>query len=260
MSLKAPTANARTKAETRYSAPVAQSKKSTPKHVEVREKLRARFQRMSPNSMIPTAKDLAKTYNVSAMTVRQALVALQQEGLIYSVPGLGTYISDHLIAKRMVFTSFSQEVSERGMKPSSKIISATKSVVKDKKVAEDLQLEVGDPVYRIERVRFADNIPMAIEETLVSADFMPGLLDQDLKQSLYDIFRNAYEKPVVRAECVVTPITLNKQQSELLQCEVKSPALQFLVIAYDARNRVVERCISIKRGDRYDFRYSISAE
>lgn len=239
---------------------VSKGKRGTPKHVEVREKLRTKFQRMSPNAIIPTAKELAKTYNVSAMTVRQALVALQQEGLIYSVPGLGTYISDHLIAKRMVFTSFSQEVIERGMKPSSQIISSTKTTISDQKVADDLQLAVGDPVYRIERVRYADKIPMAIEETLISAELMPGLLDQDLKQSLYDIFKNVYEKPVMRAECVVTPITVNKHQAELLSCEVKSPALQFLVIAYDARNRVVERCISIKRGDRYDFRYSISAD
>lgn len=260
MSAKAPLPKKRTPNPSGYSSPVTTQKKATPKHVEVREKLRARFQRMSPNAMIPTAKEIAKTYNVSAMTVRQALVALQQEGLIYSVPGLGTYISDHLIAKRMVFTSFSQEVAERGMKPSSKIISAIKSEVSDQKIADDLQIKVGDPVYIINRVRYADKIPMAIEETVISAELMPGLLDQDLKQSLYDIFRNTYEKPVVRAECVVTPINVDKEQAAQLQCDVKSPALQFVVIAYDARNRVIERCVSIKRGDRYDFRYSISAE
>jgi DNA-binding GntR family transcriptional regulator len=56
---------------------MAAPKKLVPKHVELREKLRSRFQRMSPNALIPSARDLAKTYKVSAMTVRQALVALQ---------------------------------------------------------------------------------------------------------------------------------------------------------------------------------------
>ena len=74
---------------------MATSKKVVPKHVELREKLRSRFQRMSANALIPSARELAKTYKVSAMTVRQALVALQQEGMIHSVPGLGTYVSDH---------------------------------------------------------------------------------------------------------------------------------------------------------------------
>jgi GntR family transcriptional regulator len=239
---------------------MAASKKAVPKHVELREKLRSRFQRMSPNALIPSARDLAKTYKVSAMTVRQALVALQQEGVIHSVPGLGTYISDHKMSKRLTFVSFSQEVSERGMKPSAKIVSATKTKVSDEELAEQLQLKVGDPVYKIERLRFADKIPMALEESYISAELMPGLLDQDLTSSLYEIFRDTYEKPVVKAECVVSPINLNKRQADLLDTEVKSAALNFIVVAYDSRGRTIERCSSIKRGDRYDFKYSIQAE
>jgi GntR family transcriptional regulator len=239
---------------------MAATKKVVPKHVELREKLRSRFQRMSPNSLIPSARDLAKTYKVSAMTVRQALVALQQEGLIHSVPGLGTYISDHKMSKRLTFVSFSQEVTDRGMKPSSKVIMAIKTKVSDEELAEQLQLKIGDPVYKIERVRFADKIPMALEENYISAELMPGLLDQDLNASLYEIFKNTFEKAVVKAECVVSPVNLNKRQADLLDTEVKSAALNFVVVAYDSRGRALERCSSIKRGDRYDFKYSIQAE
>jgi GntR family transcriptional regulator len=240
--------------------PMATAKKAVPKHVELREKLRGRFQRMSPNAMIPSARDLAKSYKVSAMTVRQALVALQQEGMIHSVPGLGTFISDHKMSKRLTFVSFSQEVIERGMKPSAKIVSAIKTKISDETLAEQLQLKVGDPIYKIERVRFADKIPMALEQSCISAELMPGLLDQDLNTSLYEIFKNTYEKPVTRAECVVSPVNLNKRQADLLETEFKSAALNFVVIAYDARGRALERCSSIKHGDRYDFKYSIQAE
>lgn len=239
---------------------MAAPKKSIPKHVELREKLRSRFQRMAPNSLIPSARELAKTYKVSAMTVRQALVALQQEGMIHSVPGLGTYVSDHRMSKRLTFVSFSQEVIERGMKPSSKIVSAIKTTVKDQAVAESLNISLGDPVYKVERVRFADKIPMALEESYISAALIPGLLDQNLSESLYDILKNTYEKPVTRAECVVSPINLSKRQADLLDTDVRSAALSFVVVAYDARGRVLERCHSVKRGDRYDFKYSIQAE
>ena len=235
-------------------------KKTTPKHVELREKLRIKFQRMSPNSVVPSARDLAKTHKVSAMTVRQALVALQQEGLIHSVPGLGTFISDHKMSKKLVFVSFSQEVLERGMVPTSKIVSAIRTTVKDEAVASQLELKIGDPIYKIERVRFADKIPMALEESIISADLLPGLLEQNLEQSLYEIFKNTYEKPVIRAECVVSPINLSKRQAELLGTTVLSAALNFTLTAYDIRGRAIERCSSIKRGDRYDFRYSIQSE
>lgn len=239
---------------------MAVQKKAVPKHVELREKLRSRFQRMAPNSMIPSARELAKTYKVSAMTVRQALVALQQEGMIHSVPGVGTFVSDHRMSKRLTFVSFSQEVIERGMKPSSEIVSAIKTTVKDPMIAQSLNIAVGDPIYKVERVRFADKIPMALEESLISAELMPGLLDENLSDSLYEIFRNTYEKPVTRAECVVSPINLTKRQADLLDTDVRSAALSFVVIAFDARGRVLERCNSIKRGDRYDFKYSIQAE
>jgi GntR family transcriptional regulator len=239
---------------------MAAPKKPVLKHIELREKLRSRFQRMSANSLIPSARELSKTYKVSAMTVRQALVALQQEGMIHSVPGLGTYVSDHKMSKRLTFVSFSQEVMEKGMVPSSKIVSATRTKISDESLAEQLQLNIGDYVYKIVRVRFADKIPMALEESVISADLMPGLLDQDLSQSIYDIFKNIYEKPVVRAECVVSPVNLNKKQADLLDAEFKSPALHFVVVAYDSRGRTIERCSSIKRGDRFDFKYSIQAE
>ena len=215
---------------------------------------------MAANSVIPSARELAKTYKVSAMTVRQALVALQQEGMIHSVPGLGTFVSDHRMSKKLTFVSFSQEVMERGMKPSSAIVSAVKTTVKELDIAESLGISVGDPVYKLERVRFADKIPMALEESYISTALIPGLLDQNLSDSLYDIFRNSYEKPVVRAECVVSPINLTKRQADLLDTEPKSAALSFVVIAYDARGRALERCNSVKRGDRYDFKYSIQAE
>lgn len=244
----------------KYSLRMATPKKSVPKHVELREKLRSRFQRMAPNSLIPSARDLSKTYKVSAMTVRQALVALQQEGMIHSVPGLGTYVSDHRMSKRLTFVSFSQEVLERGMTPSSKIVSAIKTTVKDQVIAESLNISLGDPVYKIERVRFADKIPMALEESYVSANLIPGLLDQNLSESLYEILKNTYEKPVMRAECVVSPINLTKRQADLLDTDAKSAALSFVVVAFDARGRALERCHSIKHGDRYDFKYSIQAE
>ena len=231
-----------------------------PKHVELREKLRSRFQRMNPNSLIPSARELSKTYKVSAMTVRQALVALQQEGMIHSVPGLGTFVSDHRMSKKLTFVSFSQEVLERGMTPTSKIVSAIKTGVKDQAVAESLGISIGDEVYKIERVRFADKIPMALEESFVSAALIPGLLDQDLSKSLYEIFKNTYEKPVTKAECVVSPMNLSKRQADLLDTDVRSAALNFIVVAYDSRGRALERCNSIKRGDRYDFRYSIQAD
>jgi len=230
-----------------------------PKHVELSEKLTNRFAKLKPHSQIPSARQLSSTYGVSTMTIRQALSSLQSDGLIYTIPGSGTYVSGEKLSKRLVFVSFSEEIREKGMKPSSKILKAERVEVTNKKLADILQIPVGDAAYRIMRVRLADGLPLAIEDTFVPCDNAPGLLDQDLKTSLYEIFKNVYEKPVVRADSAVSPILLDKQQAGILKAPVNTPSLMFTLTAFDMRGRTMEHCVSIKRGDKYDFKFSIQA-
>lgn len=230
-----------------------------PKHVELSEKLSNRFAKLKPHSQIPSARQLSTTYGVSTMTIRQALSSLQSDGLLYTIPGSGTYVSGEKLAKRLVFVSFSEEIREKGMKPTSKILKAEKVIVTNKKLVETLQIALGESAYRIKRVRLADGVPLAIEDTHIPADNAPGLLEQDLKTSLYEIFKNVYEKPVVRADSAVSPILLDKEQAAILKAPVNTPSLMFTLTAFDMRGRIMEHCISVKRGDKYDFRFSIQA-
>jgi len=229
------------------------------KHVELREKLQTKFSKLQPHSQIPSARQLATKYGVSTMTVRQALASLQTDGLIYTIPGSGTYVSGEKLSKRLVFVSFSEEVREKGMTPASKILKAEKVVVTNKQLAEVLQIPVGDSAYRIKRVRLADGVPLAIEDTHVPCENAPGLLDQDLKNSLYAIFKDVYERPVVRADSAVSPMLLDKEQAAIMKAPLNTPSLMFTLTAFDMRGRTMEHCSSIKRGDKYDFKFSIQA-
>ena len=229
------------------------------KHVEIREKLQKKFARLKPHSQIPSARQLATLYGVSTMTVRQALAALQSDGLIYTIPGSGTYVSGEKLSKKLVFVSFSEEILEKGMKPSSDILKAEKVIVTNKNLAEILQIAVGEPAYRILRVRLADGVPLAIEDSYIPVENAPGLLDQDLKGSLYEIFKEVYERPVVRADSGVSPMLLDKDQAKTLKAPAHTPSLSFSLTAYDGRGRTMEHCVSIRRGDKYEFRFSVQA-
>ena len=229
------------------------------KHVELRERLQKRFSKLKPHSQIPSARQLATTYGVSTMTIRQALAALQADGLIYTIPGSGTYVAGEKLSKKLVFVSFSEEIKEKGMKPSSRILKAERVSVNNKKLAEILQIPLGEFAYRIMRVRIADSTPMAIEDTHIPCENAPGLLDQDLKGSLYEIFKEVYERPVVRADSIVSPMLLDKEQAAILKAPVNTPSLSFNLTAFDMRGRTMEHCVSVKRGDKYDFKFSIEA-
>lgn len=234
---------------------------ATKKHkwVVLQGKLQTKFQKLTPHSQIPSVRQLATQYDVSSMTVRQALSKLQELGLIYTIPGSGTYVAGQKLSKKLVFISFSEEIREKGMEPSSEILKAEKVVVKDAQLAAVLQIEVGASAYRIKRVRLADGIALAIEDTYVPCENAPGLLDQDLGNSLYDIFKNVFERSVVRADSSVSPVLLDKEQSEILNAPIKTPSLLFTLTGFDSRGKTMEHCVSVKRGDLYDFKFSIQA-
>jgi GntR family transcriptional regulator len=229
------------------------------KHVVLREKLQAKFAKLKPHSQIPSARELAVTYDVSIMTIRQSLAALQTDGLIYTIPGSGTYVAGEKLSKKFIFVSFTEEIAEKGMVPSSQILNAEKIQINDKKFAEILQIPVGEYAYRVKRVRLADGIPLSIEDSYIPKENAPGLLEQNLKGSLYEIFNEIYERPVIKADSTVSPILLDKDQAAALKAPVNTPSLLFTNTAFDMRGRTMEYCISIKRGDKYEFKFSIEA-
>lgn len=229
------------------------------KHVVLREKLQNKFSKLKPHSQIPSARELAATYDVSVMTVRQSLSALQADGMIYTIPGSGTYVAGEKLSKKLVFISFSEEIREKGMKPTSVLLKAEKVQVNDKKLAEVLQITQGEYAYRIKRVRLADGMPLAVEDTHVPCDNAPGLLDHNLKDSLYEVFKEAYERPVIRADSTISPILLDKELSASLKAPLNTPSLMFTMTAFDKSGRTMEHCVSVKRGDKYEFRFSIEA-
>ena len=229
------------------------------KYVVLQEKLHSKFLKLKPHSQIPSVRQLATQYDVSSMTVRQALSELQNAGLIYTIPGSGTYVAGEKLSKKLVFISFTEEIKQKGMKPSSIILKAEKTKVSSKKLADILQIAVGDYAYRIKRVRLADKVALSIEDSYVPCENAPGLLDHDLKSSLYQIFTDIYEKPVVKADSTVSPMLLDKEQAELLNAPVNTPSLIFNLTGFDARGKTMEHCVSVKRGDLYDFKFSIEA-
>ena len=229
------------------------------KYVVLQEKLHNKFSKLHPHSQIPSVRQLSSQYKVSSMTVRQALSELQNAGLIYTVPGSGTYVAGEKLTKKFVFISFSEEIKQKGMIPSSTIIKAEKTKINNTKLADALQIETGGFAYRVKRVRMADGIALSIEDSYIPCENAPGLLEQDLTASLYEIFTSVYERPVIKAESTVSPILLDKEQANLLNAPVKTPSLMFTLTGFNSRGKTMEHCVSIKRGDLYDFKFSIQA-
>ncbi len=208
----------------------------------------------APHQRLPSERELSIRYNVSRMTVRQALLELARDGIIYTRTGKGTFVAEPKIDQRLrTLSGFTQDVNARGGRPSSrvlefKVISATPDI------AAAIGLTPGTEVYMLSRLRLADGVPLALETAYLPFRMFPGLLKHDFTvESLYSVLENEYNCPLTQAEQTIESALAVKREADLL--EVATPAAVFRMQRLSMTNDglPVEYVVSVYRGDRYKF-------
>lgn len=226
----------------------------------IRGALEEQIRASAPGVMIPSERALAQQFSVARMTVRAAIDSLQAAGLIRRVPGRGAFVQHPMLAQPEVLRSFTQDMVLRGMVPGSREFHAAVEPA-SAYVAEKLGLSEGDEVYTIERVRTADDEPMAVERTNLSAERFPGLLDHmRASDSLYELLGAQYGVQVDSAEQAFTIAALDVDDARRLQTTVRTPAFALTQTSRDIAGRVVEFGRSLYRGDRYVVRMQVSKD
>jgi len=186
------------------------------------------------------------------MTVRQAVGALCELGVIYSRQGKGTFISGIKLERdfRQVL-SFSEETQARGATPSSKVLSF-RIQAPIQEVKEALGLNDGERVFNLHRVRCGDSIPMGIESSCLPVQLCPGLMETfDATTSLYDELAHQYGIQLMVTDEVVEVGKASAEDARLLQIAPQSPIFLFTRVSYLENGTPVEHVKSVYRGDKY---------
>jgi GntR family transcriptional regulator, phosphonate transport system regulatory protein len=130
-----------------------------------------------PGSKLPSEIDIAERFDVNRHTVRRAIAALAERGLVRAERGSGTYVE----AQRLAYpirarTRFSEIVGATGRTVGGRLIaSATESATPD--VANRLKVKPGTPVIRIELLRHADRVPICAATSWLPARRFVGAPD-----------------------------------------------------------------------------------
>ena len=201
---------------------------------------------------LPSERDYAEKLKVSRMTVRAAINELVQEGLLIRQPGRATVVANGKINKNAVgFMSFSEDMKSRGMSASSRLLNCREETA-DAAVAAQLGLSAGARVILIERVRFANSEPMAIESAYLPHQRFAGLMKYDLTQhSLYDLMEQHFGARPKLADETIEAVQLTTAEAKLLAVRPASPALLARRVTRDTEGKVIEVAKAIYRGDRY---------
>lgn len=211
---------------------------------------------LAPHAKLPTERELADQLNVSRVTVRRVLGSLAGENVIYRIQGSGTFVRPHRITKAMELTSFSEDMRARGLVPGSLGVEISDRAA-DAELAALLELTPGTPVTSVHRVRTADGERMCLERSDIPARLVPGLTADDLKMSLYDVLRERYGITIDRAETSVSATVANPDDAAQLGIPPYSAVFRVSRIAVDDRGRPVEHAVSLYRGDRYSYAFTI---
>jgi GntR family transcriptional regulator len=200
---------------------------------------------------IPTEQELTRLFGASRITIRQALRNLEQEGLVSREPGRGSFVRDATItAGPRRLTSFTQEMRARGQAPSSRVLSLAE-VPADELVAAQLGLEAGDPVVRLDRLRFGAGEAVGIQTAHLPSARFPGLTEVDFSQaSLYEQLQQRYGTTIDEAEETYIVARIEGEAAERLEVPSGTPGLVVERVSWSGRH-AIEFTRSVMRGDRY---------
>lgn len=228
-----------------------------PKHQQLRAILLTHLHTsLEPGEAIASERVLSTQYGVSRATVREALGALVREGHLVRVPGRGTFVADGPIESRLALASFTEAMHRRGLTPSSRLL-AVRERPADLPLADALDLAAGDPVIELDRLRLADDRPMALERACYPAARLPGLTQHDLSGSVYALLREHYDLEPLEAEQVVGSESADAATAARLEVEPGAPLLVFRRVSTARDRRPIEHAVSRFRGDRHRIRMSL---
>jgi GntR family transcriptional regulator len=203
---------------------------------------------------LDSEREICKKYAVSRTTVREALDELEKNNYIYKVQGKGNFISPRVVEQDLIkVSSFTEEMKKRGKNPTSKLLNF-EIMEANSKVSKKLNIEKNELVYKISRIRIADNIPMIYEMTYLPYERFKQLTRNMIEENpLYEILKNTFNINITSAEEVIESVLINKLESVYLEIPQGQAGLKFERIAYE-QNEIVEYTITIARGDKYRYR------
>ncbi|MCP3027842.1 GntR family transcriptional regulator [Halobacillus sp. A5] len=230
-------------------------KSPLPMYYQIEEDLKQRIanQEYKTSDMIPSERELSEAFKVSRMTVRQAITNLVNEGVLYREKGRGTFVAEEKIEQPLQgLTSFTEDMKARGMEASSRLL--TFEVMR---APSDIsrKLEIGEEaaVYKIQRIRYADQKPMAVETNFLSVDMFPDLSEETVLGSLYSYVEKMKKQTIGKAHQMIEATTADQSLADLLDIPVDSAILSIERHSSLSDGTPFEVVKSSYRADRYKF-------
>ncbi|MBE3571774.1 MAG: GntR family transcriptional regulator [Moorella humiferrea] len=237
--------------------------KPIPLHYQITSDLRRAIKEgeYRVGDLFPTDKQLMEKYGVSSITVRRAVAALVDEGLLERSPGKGTFVKRETVEETLgKLTGFFEEMKARGYEPSSRIIfiGPVTDIAKERQRVPAVEVFGDAPLYLIEKVQQMNGQPITYLRSYWPHEYGSRLAEEDLEhRGLYELAEEKLGLVLERAEQTISAGRAGKREAAYLQVKAGTPLLIMERVAYDDKGRPVELSINAYRPDRYKYRVEL---
>ena len=204
-----------------------------------------------PGYMIPSENELSREFGISRMTVRSVITKLVQEGLLFRIPGKGTYVSEQkIVAKSLSYAGIREQLEQMGYEVSTQLLDTTRELGSEK-LCNIFGLPQGTYFLKILRLRFLKGEPLSIHTSYIPADLCPGLEHQDLiNDQLCHLMSSKFGLVRKHTQETLESVASNAEEAQLLHIHEGHPLLLLEDTIFGENNKPFEYAKVIFRGDR----------
>ncbi len=201
---------------------------------------------------LPPERALADEFSITRVTVRQALIRMEAEGLIFREDRRGWFVSPPRVRyDPTANTSFTESITEQGREAGTTVLSK-QQVAASQWESSHLGCALGEPLFVISRLRTVDERPVLVEQICVKAERCPGLLDHPLDQSMTGLMAEKYGIIEHRAHINMRPTALSEIPAKALGVAAGTPSLYLSRVILDQFDEVIELDQEFWRHDAID--------
>jgi len=225
-----------------------------PVYYQLKEIIREKIEigELKIGEKITSENKLSEIFQISRMTVRQAIKELVGEGLLYSDKGRGTFVCKPKINYGFIqkLTTFYDDMVGKGYTMGTKILNQEMKPA-NKAIAKKLDIEENEKIIYIFRVRYIEGVPIVNVKNHIPYKLCPDLMNEDLTdKSLYQTLAEKYGLVPHKARVTLEAIVASKYDSELLNIKEGAPVHLMKNITYTKENTIMDYFESHFRGDK----------
>lgn len=225
---------------------------STPLYLQLKNKVKKEIRTgmLKPGDKLPSESELQKKYGMSRVTVRNAMEELTTEGYIIKVQGKGSFVAhSDMLRLPIGVTSFTEDARMQGVSLTSKVVKFGVEELKTEIDREFFGETTDGKVLVLKRVRYADGVPVTIEENHLSPELI-SMEKEDLTASLYDILVKKYHMiPSNKGRRSVKISFADEEAAFYLNLSVGTPIIESEMCVFDMNGDPIHTVKDLVRGD-----------